>query len=70
MRIDIVNQTNEQECGVCVLTSLHNYYYKHNIIEKQQILDESKINIDGMSIFDFEVCANKLGLQCESYEIM
>lgn len=69
MGIVVINQTNEQECGVCVLTSLHNYFYKHDIIDKNNTLDLSNISKEGMSIFDFEVSANKLGLECESYEI-
>ncbi len=69
MKIQIVNQINEQECGVCALTSLHNYYYKEEQLKKEQVLDKSQIDNTGMAIIDFEVLGNKLGLECESYEI-
>lgn len=69
MKIQIVNQINEQECGVCALTSLHNYYYKEDQLKKEQVLDKSQIDNTGMAIIDFEVLGNKLGLECESYEI-
>lgn len=64
----IVNQTNEQECGICVLTSLHNYFYNEPIT-KDQVLDKSNISQHGMTIFDFESLGKKLGIECESYEI-
>ena len=69
VKIQIVNQINEQECGVCALTSLHNYYYKEDQLKKEQVLDKSQIDNTGMAIIDFEVLGNKLGLECESYEI-
>lgn len=64
----IVTQTNEQECGVCALTALHNHYYKE-FISKEQALEQSHISNDGMTIFDFESLAVKVGLECESYEV-
>lgn len=69
MRLEITNQTNDQECGVCALTSLHNYYYSHEKVSKDKVLDEANICENGLSIFDFEVLAQKLGLECESYEM-
>ena len=54
---------------MCVLTSLHNYFYKHNILNKEQVLNKSHIDNNGMTIFDFEVLGNKLGLECESYQV-
>lgn len=68
MRINIVNQTNEQECGVCVLTALHNYFYK-DPIDKEEVLDKSTISDSGMTIFDFESIGSQLGIECESYEL-
>lgn len=68
MGIKIVNQTNEQECGACVLTALHNHYYD-SLVEKEQTLEQSHITEDGMTIFDFESLGAKLGLECESYEL-
>lgn len=69
MGINIVNQTNELECGVCVITSLHNHYYPYELVTKEKILDHSNITPNGMSIFDLEVLARQTGLECESYEV-
>ena len=68
-RINITQQTNKYECGVCVLTSLYNYYYHFEKITKQQILDKASINENGLTIFDFEILANKFNLETDSYEI-
>lgn len=68
-RINITQQTNKYECGVCVLTSLYNYYYHSKQISKQQILDKASINENGLTIFDFEILANKFNLETDSYEI-
>lgn len=68
MGINIINQTNEQECGVCVLTALHNHFYGESL-GKEQVLDKSNILDSGMTLFDFENLGSKLGIECESYEV-
>ncbi|XQP55884.1 MAG: cysteine peptidase family C39 domain-containing protein [Mycoplasmoidaceae bacterium] len=68
MGLKIVNQTNEQECGVCALTALHNFYYREQI-DKEQVLEQSHISQEGMTIFDFEQLGKELGIDCESYEV-
>ncbi|MBQ0045657.1 MAG: hypothetical protein KBS35_02090, partial [Mycoplasma sp.] len=68
MRLKIVNQTNEQECGVCALTALHNYFY-HDTISKEQTLEQCHLSDNGMTIFDFETLGHQLGIDCESYEL-
>lgn len=68
-KISITQQTNKYECGVCVLTSLYNYYYRFSQITKQQILDKASIKEKGLTIFDFEIIANKFNLETDSYEI-
>ena len=67
-KINITQQTNKYECGVCVLTTLYNYYYSKQI-SKQQILDKASIKENGLTIFDFEILANKFNLETDSYEI-
>jgi len=69
MGIEITNQINEQECGVCVLTSLHNHFYSNDKLEKQSLLDLSKISRDGLSIFDFESLAKQVKLSTETYQL-
>jgi len=68
MKLQITNQTNEQECGICVITSLHNYFYNDGL-PKEQVLDKSNVGTTGMTIFDFETLATKAGVECESYEV-
>ncbi|MCQ2748196.1 MAG: cysteine peptidase family C39 domain-containing protein [Mycoplasmoidaceae bacterium] len=68
MGLKIVTQTNEQECGVCALASIHNHYYKEQVV-KEQVLNKCHISNNGLSIFDLETLGNKLGLECESYEV-
>ncbi|MCQ3915683.1 MAG: cysteine peptidase family C39 domain-containing protein [Mycoplasmoidaceae bacterium] len=64
----IVQQTNEQECGVCALVAIHNHIY-NEFISKEQVLEVSNISDNGMTIFDFETLGHQLGLECESYEL-
>lgn len=68
MKMKIVQQTNELECGVCALVAIHNNIY-NKFISKEQALEESNISSNGMTIFDFEELGHKLGLECESYEL-
>ncbi len=64
----IVEQLNTNECGVCVITSLFNHFNKKRIT-KTQILDDSEITSNGMSIIQFENLASKYGIDCDSYEM-
>lgn len=68
MGIKIITQTNEQECGVCALTALHNHYFDKPI-SKELALELSHIDDTGMTIFDFEALGQSLRLECESYEV-
>ena len=69
MELKITKQTNEKECGVCVLTSLHNYYYNDNL-DKTEVLNRCNISETGTTIFDLENCAKEVGLELESYEVL
>jgi ABC-type bacteriocin/lantibiotic exporter with double-glycine peptidase domain len=64
----ITKQTNKNECGICVLTSLTKFFYK-NKIDKIDILNKSNVNENGLSLFDFEVLAQKLGINTETYNL-
>lgn len=68
MGIFITNQTNNNECACCVITSLYNYFYKSKI-DKESILQEANLQKSGLSIFDFEVLAEKFNIGCESYNV-
>jgi ABC-type bacteriocin/lantibiotic exporter with double-glycine peptidase domain len=68
MSINITKQLNQNECGICVLTSLCKYFYG-NKVDKITILEESKLNKNGLSIYDFEILGQKLGISCETYEM-
>ena len=65
--MQIIKQTNRQECGVCVLTMLTNYHHKKKF-SKENVLAVSHLSEQGMSLLDLEESGNKLGLEIESYE--
>ena len=69
VRINITKQTNEQECGVCVITTLANYFNKINVIKKQDVLEKAKISTSGLTIYDFEILAKKYDLEIDSFEV-
>lgn len=65
MKIEL--QTNKYECGLCVLVSMHNYYYKDKIT-KHDLHKIIPIKKKGLSIYDLEIIANKINLDVESYK--
>jgi ABC-type bacteriocin/lantibiotic exporter with double-glycine peptidase domain len=66
--MNITKQTNHNECGVCVLTSLTKFFHKNNV-DKISILNQANIKDNGLSLFDFEMLAQKLGIYTEVYEM-
>ncbi|GHU32812.1 hypothetical protein FACS1894166_06910 [Bacilli bacterium] len=65
--MNITKQANPNECGVCVINSLVQHYY--HIERKISILNDANMSTDGLSIFDFEVLAQKYGIFAESYQL-
>jgi ABC-type bacteriocin/lantibiotic exporter with double-glycine peptidase domain len=63
----ITKQTSPNECGVCVINSLLEHHY--HIDDKVTVLNEARLTEDGLSIFNFEVLSQKLGLFAESYQL-
>lgn len=61
-------QMNNNDCGVCVLVSLINYFHKTNI-SYEQLLQESDLSKNGLTIYDLEIIANQHGINLESYNI-
>lgn len=68
MDIKIVNQEKANECGICVINSLNNFYFPESNVGKEQILEEIKLNPNGMSIYDLEILGSKFGVEIETYE--
>lgn len=64
----ITRQTNDKECGICVLTSLVKHLYKSQV-DKIAILDQANISEQGLSLFEFENLALKLGMNVDTYEL-
>jgi ABC-type bacteriocin/lantibiotic exporter with double-glycine peptidase domain len=65
--MEITNQTNFNECGVCVITSLVKHFYHK--ADKQSVLNDAKITDSGISIFDFEYLAQQHGIFVETYQL-
>jgi ABC-type bacteriocin/lantibiotic exporter with double-glycine peptidase domain len=65
--MQITKQTNPNECGICVINSLVQHHY--HICDKNTILNEAKLTPDGLSIFNFEVLAQKFGLFAETFQL-
>jgi ABC-type bacteriocin/lantibiotic exporter with double-glycine peptidase domain len=65
--MELTNQLNKNECGVCVINSYFKHFYKKDI--KQKLLNEVVLNENGLSLYEFEVLCNKNNLYCDSYEL-
>jgi ABC-type bacteriocin/lantibiotic exporter with double-glycine peptidase domain len=63
----ITKQTNHNECGICVINSLVEYFYHRS--NKIQILNKAKLSSDGLTIYDFETLSNEFGLNAETYQL-
>lgn len=69
MSIKVVKQDYENECGICALATMHNYFYSENKINKSTLLELSNLTEKGLSIYDLEVLGSKINLNIESYEL-
>lgn len=67
--MNITKQTTPNECGICVLTSLYRYFNGKKRIDKISILNNANISEQGLSLYDFENLASKLGINTEIYEL-
>lgn len=65
--MEVTNQTNPNECGVCVINSLvRHFYHKSN---KLNILQDAHITEEGLSIFNFEYLAQQYGIFVETFQL-
>ena len=62
----ITYQNHENHCGVCVINSLVQYYFKQ--CNFNQILSDANLVSNGLSVYDFESLCLKYGIIAESYE--
>ena len=62
----ITYQNHENHCGVCVINSLIQYYFKHDNFN--QLLSDANIVSNGLSVYDFESLCLKYSIIAESYE--
>ena len=62
----ITYQNHENHCGICVINSLIQHYFKQNNFN--QLLSDANIVSNGLSIYDFESLCLKYGIIAESYE--
>lgn len=66
MAIKICKQINQNECGVCVLHTLVQYYHKKEVC-MTELLEKAKLTTQGLSIYDLEQLGDQYGLCLESY---
>lgn len=66
MKVNI--QTSNNDCGVCVLSSVYEYLYSEEI-EKSKILKNFEIYNNGISIYDLEILAKEINIELTSYEV-
>jgi ABC-type bacteriocin/lantibiotic exporter with double-glycine peptidase domain len=65
--MEITNQSNPNECGVCVINSLVQHFYHKS--DKLAILHSANITEEGLSIFNFEYLAQQYGIFVETFEL-
>jgi ABC-type bacteriocin/lantibiotic exporter with double-glycine peptidase domain len=65
--MEVTKQTNPNECGVCVISSLVKHFYHQD--NKQVILNDANISGDGLSIFNFEHLAQQYGIFVETFQL-
>ena len=67
--IKVVEQTYEYECGICVLNSMHNYFYPEVKLNKQQIISYAKLTNMGLSLYELKKLGERINLSVELYEL-
>ncbi len=65
--IKITEQTNNNECGICVTKSLINYFYHENV-SKEELYNNVKIDENGITIFELEHLLALYKINAETYE--
>jgi ABC-type bacteriocin/lantibiotic exporter with double-glycine peptidase domain len=65
--VEAIKQTNPNECGICAITSLVKHFYGR--ADQNEILNQASLTEDGLSIFNFEVLADKFGLLVDTYQM-
>ncbi|MCV3734167.1 cysteine peptidase family C39 domain-containing protein [Ureaplasma miroungigenitalium] len=63
----VIQQTNKNECGVCVITMMFNYLYQQKI-SKIHVLEKSVLSEEGMNLNEFERLAAEFSLSAQSYK--
>lgn len=69
MSIKIIEQDYDNECGICALATMHNYFYPKDIINKSSLIEISNLTDKGLNLYDLEVIGNKINLNIETYEL-
>ncbi|MEJ3586379.1 cysteine peptidase family C39 domain-containing protein [Ureaplasma urealyticum] len=63
----IVQQTSDNECGVCVINMLANYYH-NKTIDKNLVLQKANLTKNGLNLQDLENLANEFSLDAQSFQ--
>ncbi len=66
-QLKINEQTNNNECGICVAKSLIQYFH-HKNISKEELYNQVEIDENGISIYALENLLARYHIHAESYE--
>lgn len=64
----IYSQLNDNDCGISVTRSLIEHFYKIEI-SREELIKNSNLNQNGLSIINLELLNEKYGIKLESYEL-
>lgn len=64
--MQITKQLNNNECGICVLHSMIDYFHKKDV-PNYELITKSNLTNDGLSIYDLEILGLNYGLVFNSY---
>lgn len=64
--MQITKQVNNNECGICILHSMIDYFHKKDI-PHYELITKSNLTSDGLSIYDLEIIGLDYGLVFNSY---
>lgn len=65
-KLQITQQINENDCGVCVIHALVNHFHQREI-PFSEIATSGVYDKEGLSVYDLEILGSKYGLSLESF---
>lgn len=69
MSIQIIKQDYENECGICVLLSMHKHFYNDSNLSKEQLIEIADMSVNGISLYELQQIGEKINLDIEIFEM-